>query len=75
MKKTKNTHLADAVDQAGSLAQVAVDMGVTEGAVRNWVRLGRVPKTIALLMGVKYGMSPTSYEGLQKAPRGMGSLK
>ena len=68
MKKTKNTHLADAVDQAGSLAQVAVDMGVTEGAVRNWVRLGRVPKTVALLMGAKYKLSLKSYKGVQAAP-------
>lgn len=70
MKKIKNTHLASAIEQAGSPAQVAVDMGVTESAVRNWVRLGRVPKTVALLMGVKYKLSVTSYRGLHEAPGG-----
>lgn len=68
MKKIKNTHIAAAIKQAGSLAQVAVDMGVTEGAVRNWVRLGRVPKTVALLMGEKYKLSLKSYKGVQADP-------
>ena len=45
-------------------------MGVTESAVRNWVRLGRVPKTVAILMGVKYKLSPKSYKGVQAAPGG-----
>jgi transposase-like protein len=70
MKKSNNTHLAAAIEQAGSPAQVAVDMGVTESAVRNWVRLGRVPKTVALLMGVKYKLSIRSYKGVQAAPGG-----
>jgi hypothetical protein len=70
MKKSNNTYLAAAIEQAGSPAQVAVDMGVTESAVRNWVRLGRVPKTVALLMGVKYKLSIKSYKGVQAAPGG-----
>jgi len=70
MKKIKNKHLAAAIEQAGSPAQVAVDMGVTESAVRNWMRLGRVPKTIAILMGVKYKLSLVSYKAIQVAPGG-----
>ncbi|MGA0397207.1 MAG: Cro/CI family transcriptional regulator [Ilumatobacteraceae bacterium] len=38
------------IESMGGTTQAAAMCGVTEGAVRHWVRKGRVPKTAALLI-------------------------
>lgn len=54
MTDTKNAVLADLLKEAGGTTQVAAACGVTDSAVRHWVRKGRVPRTAALLLHTLY---------------------
>ena len=54
MTEAKNEVLVALIGQAGGVTQVAASCGVTESAVRHWVRKGRVPKTAAYLLQTLY---------------------
>ena len=54
MTEPKNQVLAELIGSAGGVTQVAAACGVTESAVRHWVRKGRVPKTAAYLLQTLY---------------------
>lgn len=54
MSDPKNPVLTKLVDELGGVTQVAVKTGVTESAVRHWIRKGRVPNTAAYLLHTLY---------------------
>lgn len=54
MTETKNQVLTDLLKEAGGTTQVAAACGVTESAVRHWIRKGKVPTTAALLLHTLY---------------------
>jgi hypothetical protein len=54
MTDTKNEVLTGLIKEAGGTTQVAARCGVTDSAVRHWVRKGRVPRTAALLLHTLY---------------------
>lgn len=50
MEASTNTVLSQVIEHLGGVTQVAHTCGVTESAVRHWVRKARVPKTAAYLI-------------------------
>jgi hypothetical protein len=54
MTEPKNPVLSELVQELGGVTQVAAVCGVTESAVRHWMRKGRVPKTAAYLLHTLY---------------------
>lgn len=50
MTEPKNPTLAQMVSDLGGVTKVAAQCGVTESAVRHWMRKGRVPTTAAYLL-------------------------
>lgn len=54
MTETKNEVLVSLIQEAGGTTQLAAACGVTDSAVRHWVRKGRVPRTAALLLHTLY---------------------
>lgn len=54
MTETKNEVLVSLIKEAGGTTQLAAACGVTDSAVRHWVRKGRVPRTAALLLHTLY---------------------
>lgn len=46
----QNTVLSECIKGVGGFTSMAHACGVTESAVRHWVRKGRMPKTAALLI-------------------------
>lgn len=51
---TTNDTLAQLLKHAGGVTVVAAACGVTESAVRHWVRKGKVPSTAAILLHSLY---------------------
>jgi hypothetical protein len=54
MTEPKNPVLTELVAELGGVTQVAAKTGVTESAVRHWIRKGRVPNTAAYLLHTLY---------------------
>lgn len=54
MTEPKNPVLSELVSELGGVTQVAAACGVTESAVRHWIRKGRVPRTAAFLLHTLY---------------------
>lgn len=54
MDMSKNEVLAALVTELGGVTKLASTCGVTESAVRHWIRKGRVPTTAAYLLHVLY---------------------
>jgi transcriptional regulator with XRE-family HTH domain len=66
-RRKRSAVLLDAVlKEAGSTTALAAELGMTEGAVRYWIRIGRVPSVaVARLIALNYEVSA---EGLMGKP-------
>lgn len=51
---TTNETLAGLIRDQGGVTSVAAACGVTESAVRHWIRKGKVPATAAILLHTLY---------------------
>lgn len=54
MTEPTNTVLQQLVEDLGGVTKVAATCGVTDSAVRHWIRKGRVPTTAAYLLHTLY---------------------
>lgn len=55
-KVKPNKALTELIKSTGGVTQIAVDVGVTEGAVRYWIQRGRVPVPAARVLASKYSI-------------------
>ncbi len=56
--------LDSVLKDAGGATALAAELGMTEGAVRYWVRIGRVPSVaVARLIAMNYNVSANALMG------------